>query len=188
MILCLVASLPGREPPRLAVIAVIGQVELRADGYDLAIQAEDTAVVCDPEMLDGHADVAEDVVRGVTLAKAAASERTQMESGWEMVLVLPTCSASARLVKLYSNYVCDFVLFCLVAVVSRCFLPVIQYTVGESGTRDAPPCGCLPLSLFDLIAVPLSLLLYFIPLCGALFVLVLGLSSYLGCLALELLI
>ena len=37
-------------------------------------------------------------------------------------------------------------------------------TVGESGTRDAPPCGCLPLSLFDLIAVPLSLLLHFIPL------------------------
>ena len=39
--------------------------------------------------------------------------------------VNPTSSASARLVKLYSNYVCDFVLFCLVAVVSRCFLPVI---------------------------------------------------------------
>ena len=37
--------------------------------------------------------------------------------------VNPTCNASARLVKLYSNYVCDFVLFCLVAVVSRCFSP-----------------------------------------------------------------
>ena len=37
----------------------------------------------------------------------------------------PTCSTSARLVKLYSNYMCDFVLLCLVAVVSRCFLPVI---------------------------------------------------------------
>ena len=77
---------------------------------------------------------------------------------------------------------CDFVLLCLVAVVSRCFLPVIYRR--ESGTRDAPPCGCLPLSLFDLIAVPLSLLLHFIPLCGALVVLVLALSSYLGCLAL----
>ena len=33
--------------------------------------------------------------------------------------------ASARLVKSYSNYVCGFVLFCLVAVVSTCFLPVI---------------------------------------------------------------
>ena len=40
----------------------------------------------------------------------------------------------------------------------------LWYTIGESGTRDAPPCGCLPLSLFDLIAVPLSLLLHFIPL------------------------
>ena len=49
--------------------------------------------------------------------------------------------------------------------------------------RDAPPCGCSPLSLFDLIAVPLSLLLHFIPLCGALVVLVLALPSYLGCLA-----
>ena len=39
--------------------------------------------------------------------------------------VNPTCSASARLVKLYSNYACDLVLFYLVAVVSRCFLPVI---------------------------------------------------------------
>ena len=55
---------------------------------------------------------------------------------------------------------------------------------GESGTRDARLCGCLPLSLFDLIVVPLSLLLHFIPLCGALVVLVLALSSYLGCLAL----
>ena len=60
----------------------------------------------------------------------------------------------------------------------------LRYTVGESGTRDAPPCGCLPLSLFDLFAVPLPLLLHFIPLCGALVVLVLALSYYLGCLAL----
>ena len=41
--------------------------------------------------------------------------------------VNPTCNSSARLVKLYSKYVCDFcfcfVLFCLVAVVSRCFSP-----------------------------------------------------------------
>ena len=40
------------------------------------------------------------------------------------------------------------------------------------------------LSLLDLIAVLLSLLLHFIPLCGALVVLVFALSSYLGCLAL----
>ena len=76
----------------------------------------------------------------------------------------------------------DFVLFCLVAVVSRCLSHCD--IIGESGTtRDAPPCGCLPLSLFDLIAVPLSLLLHFIPLCGALVVLVLALSPSLGCLA-----
>ena len=52
--------------------------------------------------------------------------------------------------------------------------------------RDAPLCVCLPLSLLDLIAAPLSLLLDFIPLCGAfvVLVLVLVLSSYLGCLAL----
>ena len=47
--------------------------------------------------------------------------------------------------------------------------------------RDAPPCGCSPISLSDLI---LSLLLHFIPQCGALVVLVLALPSYLGCLAL----
>ena len=38
----------------------------------------------------------------------------------------PTCSASARLVNLYSNNVDDFVLCCLVAVVSMCFLPAIN--------------------------------------------------------------
>ena len=34
----------------------------------------------------------------------------------------------------------------------------------ESIDSAAPPCGFLPLSLFDLIAIPLSLLLHFIPL------------------------
>ena len=46
------------------------------------------------------------------------------------------------------------------------------------------PVAVLPLSLFDLIAAPLSLRLHFIPLRGVLVVLVLALSSYLGCLAL----
>ena len=47
-----------------------------------------------------------------------------LDSAWRRAdLLNPTCNASARLVKLYSNYVCDFVLFCLVAVVSRCFSP-----------------------------------------------------------------
>ena len=93
--------------------------------------------------------------------------------------------------NLYSYYLCDFVLFCLVSVVSMYFLPAIQYTKGESGMgpapvfnlffifiyrqltpRDAPPCVCLPLSLFNLISVPLSLLLHLISLYGALVFLV----------------
>ena len=37
----------------------------------------------------------------------------------------PTCGASARLVNLYSSYVCGFVLFCLFAVVSNCFHPAV---------------------------------------------------------------
>ena len=60
-----------------------------------------------------------------------------------------------------------------------CFLFFRQLT-----SRNAPPCVCLSLSLFDLIDVSLSLILHFIPLCGALVVLALALSSYLGCLAL----
>ena len=90
------------------------------------------------------------------------------------------CSASARLANLYSNYVCDFVLFCLVAVVSMCFLPAIYrrgvrygacscflfcslfFVFRQLTSRDAPPCVCLPLSVFDFIAVPLSLLLRFL--------------------------
>ena len=64
-----------------------------------------------------------------------------------------------------------------------------------TGARDKPASGTVVgiyigflfhwvVVQFDLIAVPLSLLLHFIPLCGALVVLVLALSSYLGCLAL----
>ena len=52
--------------------------------------------------------------------------------------VNPTYSVSARLVKLYSNYMCDFVLFCLVAVVSRRFLPVIYCRGVRFGA-----CSCL---------------------------------------------
>ena len=64
---------------------------------------------------------------------------------------------------------CDGVLHCLLFLMFFwCpFMAInvnVQYTVGESGTRDAPPCGFVPLSLFDLIAIPLSLLLHFIPL------------------------
>ena len=68
-----------------------------------------------------------------------------------------------------------------------CFLFLFLFFIFRQLTsRDAPPCVCLPLlSLFDLIAVvPLSLLLHFMSMCGALVVLVFALSSYLGCLAL----
>ena len=43
-------------------------------------------------------------------------------------------------------------------------IQTLNLVLTQSGTRDAPPCGFLPLSLFDLIAIPLSLLLHFIPL------------------------
>ena len=84
-----------------------------------------------------------------------------------------------------------------VVIVSRCFLPAIYHRGVRNGAcsffffffrqlapGDAPPCVCLHLPLFNLIAVSLSLLLHFIPLCGALVVLVLAFSSNLGCLAL----
>ena len=50
----------------------------------------------------------------------------------------PTCGASARLVNLYSSYEYDFVLFCLVDVVSFLFVFFLRYTVGESGIGPAP--------------------------------------------------
>ena len=73
--------------------------------------------------------------------------------------------------EFYSNYVCDFVLFCLVAVVSMCFLPAIYRRGARYGAcscfylifhfyfrqltpRGAPLYVYLPLSLFDLIAAP----------------------------------
>ena len=48
----------------------------------------------------------------------------------------PTCGARARLVGLYSNCVCDFVLFCLVAVVVFVFF--LRYAIGEPGMGFAP--------------------------------------------------
>ena len=63
---------------------------------------------------------------------------------------------------------CDFcfcfVLFCFASLLLflGVFLPVI-YRRGVRYSR-CPPLWLLPLSLFDLIAIPLSLLLHFIPL------------------------
>ena len=69
---------------------------------------------------------------------------------------------------MYSKYVCDFcfcfVLFCFASLLLflGVFLPVI-YRRGVRYSR-CPSLWFLPLSLFDLIAIPLSLLLHFIPL------------------------
>ena len=49
----------------------------------------------------------------------------------------PTCGASARLVILYSSYVCAFISFCLVGVVYMCFLPAIYHRGVQYG-----PCFC----------------------------------------------
>ena len=60
------------------------------------------------------------------VGRGSRGERKHLTApGDARTFVNPTCSVSARLVKLYSNYVCGFVLFCLVTIVSRCFLPVI---------------------------------------------------------------
>ena len=69
---------------------------------------------------------------------------------------------------MYTKYVCDFcfcfVLFCFASLLLflGVFLPVI-YRRGVRYSR-CPSLCLLPLSLFDLIAIPLSLLLHFIPL------------------------
>ena len=66
----------------------------------------------------------------------------------------PMCGASARLVTLYSSKVCDFVLFCLVAVVFICFLPAIYRRGVRYGASScfyfwaANPSRCLSLCLF----------------------------------------
>ena len=108
--------------------------------------------------------------------------------------------ASARLVNLYSSSMRDFVLLCLVAVVCMCFLPAVYHRGVRHGAcscfcfifififrqltpRNASPCVCLPHPLFDLIDIPLSLLLHFISMCGALVVLVLVFLSGLSCTA-----
>ena len=68
------------------------------------------------------------------------------------------CGASSRLVELYSSYVCDFVLFCSVALLSVCFLPA-RYTIDESGIGYVPvfsfwqliPCDASCLSWLALL-------------------------------------
>ena len=69
--------------------------------------------------------------------------------------------------KSYSKYVCDFFFFFFfffffASLLLFLFLPVI-YRRGVRYSR-CPSLWPLPLSLFDLIAIPLPLLLHFIPL------------------------
>ena len=86
----------------------------------------------------------------------------------------PTCGASARLVNLYSSFVCDFVLFCFVAFVSNCLLPTIYRR--SRGVRYGGAYSCFyyfhfyyyfyfwaanPSRCFSLIAVSVSFYLSF---------------------------
>jgi len=58
---------PGREPPQLAVVAVVGEPHLGADEEDLAVVDDDAAVVDDILVDDGHADVDDHVEAVVAL-------------------------------------------------------------------------------------------------------------------------
>ena len=85
-----------------------------------------------------------------------------------------TCGASARLVNLYSSYVCDFVLFCPVAlIVSICLLPAIEvnrygscscFIFGQLTPHDAS-CVCIPYYFISLIVVSFSSICVFISVC-----------------------
>ena len=58
--------------------------------------------------------------------RGSRGERTHsIAPGDARTFANPMCGASARLVNLYSSYVCDFVLFFIVAVVSMRLLPAI---------------------------------------------------------------
>lgn len=59
----LVQPRPGREPPRLAVVPVVGHVDLWADADDLAVEQPHAAVVAHAVVEHGHANVEQDVVR-----------------------------------------------------------------------------------------------------------------------------
>ena len=77
-------GVPGGEPTRLAIIAIVSQAELWPDQDDLTIQTEDAAVVAHPSMKHRHANVAEDAVSGVVdeqvrKALPAVSERVHLE-------------------------------------------------------------------------------------------------------------
>ena len=47
----------------------------------------------------------------------------------------PTCGASARLVDLYSSYLCDLVLFCLFTVAYTVFVFFLHYSIRYVPTK-----------------------------------------------------
>jgi hypothetical protein len=53
---------PGGEVAALAVVAVLGEVQLWADEQDAAVERKEAAVVEDAAVEDGEADIEEDAV------------------------------------------------------------------------------------------------------------------------------
>ena len=75
---------PRREVAHLAVVAVVREVDLRAEADDLAVEAHDAAVVRDVAVLHGHADVAQDPVGQVAVEQLVEAlprvlERVELE-------------------------------------------------------------------------------------------------------------
>ena len=63
MVLDLLRVLPGRKPARFSVVSVVGEAELGANKENLAVQHKDSAIIPHPSVNDGHADVADYVIR-----------------------------------------------------------------------------------------------------------------------------
>jgi len=60
-------GLVGGEVSAFSIVAVVGEEELRADKEDFGIEKEDSTVVADAVMKDGHAQVNQNVVGEVGL-------------------------------------------------------------------------------------------------------------------------
>ena len=60
-------ALIGREPPRFAVVAIVGERQLGPHQQNAAIQRQHAAVVADARVVAGHAKIAQHFVRGPAL-------------------------------------------------------------------------------------------------------------------------
>ena len=87
----------------------------------------------------------------------------------------PTCGTSARLVDLYRSYVCEFALFSSrdIQQVGPVWYLLLFLLLGNKRLAMLLSVSFYVIPLYGVIAVPLSLLLHFSPLCGAFVVLVL---------------